>query len=54
MKSRMPPQAYISQEWFQRERELLFKPLWQFAGLKMMLAQSNSFITRTIGGSLWS
>ena len=50
MKSRMPPQAYISQEWFQHERELLFKPLWQFAGLKMMLAQPNSFITRTIGG----
>jgi phenylpropionate dioxygenase-like ring-hydroxylating dioxygenase large terminal subunit len=46
----MPPQAYIDQAWFERERDLLFKPLWQFIGLKVMLEQHNSFITRTLFG----
>jgi phenylpropionate dioxygenase-like ring-hydroxylating dioxygenase large terminal subunit len=50
MLSRMPPQAYIDQGWFERERELFFKPLWQFIGLKMMLSQHNAFITRTLCG----
>jgi phenylpropionate dioxygenase-like ring-hydroxylating dioxygenase large terminal subunit len=50
MRSKMPPQAYIDQAWFDRERELLFKPLWQFIGLKVMLEKHNSFITRTIFG----
>ena len=50
MQSRMPPQAYIDEAWFDRERELLFKPLWQFIGLKVMLEQHNAFITRTLFG----
>jgi phenylpropionate dioxygenase-like ring-hydroxylating dioxygenase large terminal subunit len=50
MQSKMPPQAYIDQAWFDRERDLLFKPLWQFVGLKVMLEQHNSFITRTLFG----
>jgi phenylpropionate dioxygenase-like ring-hydroxylating dioxygenase large terminal subunit len=50
MISRMPPHAYIAQDWFQRERELLFKPLWQFVGLKMMLSRHNAYITRTLCG----
>lgn len=50
MKSRMPPQAYIDQAWFEREQVLFFKPLWQFIGLKMMLSHHNAFITRTICG----
>ncbi len=50
MQSKMPPQAYIDQAWFERERELLFKPLWQFIGLKPMLEQHNAFITRTLFG----
>jgi len=48
MKSRMPPQAYIDQAWFEREQMLFFKPLWQFIGLKMMLSHPNAFITRTL------
>jgi phenylpropionate dioxygenase-like ring-hydroxylating dioxygenase large terminal subunit len=48
--SRIPPQAYIDQDWFERERELLFEPLWQFAALKTMLAQPNAFVTRTLCG----
>ncbi|MDQ2822612.1 MAG: Rieske 2Fe-2S domain-containing protein [Pseudomonadota bacterium] len=50
MQSRMPPQAYIDEAWFARERDLLFKPLWQFIGLKVMLDQHNAFITRTLFG----
>ncbi len=50
MISNMPPNAYIDQAWFERERSLLFNPLWQFVGLKMMVAQHNAFITRTISG----
>jgi len=50
MRSNMPPQAYISEDWFNRERDLLFKPLWQFIGLKMMLSQNNAFITRRLFG----
>jgi phenylpropionate dioxygenase-like ring-hydroxylating dioxygenase large terminal subunit len=50
MQSKMPPQAYLDQAWFERERELLFKPLWQFIGLKVMLAQHNAFIARTLFG----
>ncbi len=50
MRSRMPPQAYIDEAWFARERELLFKPLWQFVGLKVMLDKHNAFITRTLFG----
>lgn len=50
MRSRMPPQAYIDEAWFAREQELLFKPLWQFIGLKVMLEKHNAFITRTLFG----
>lgn len=50
MISHMPPQAYIAQDWFERERDLFFKPLWQFIGLKMMLAKHNAFITRKLCG----
>jgi phenylpropionate dioxygenase-like ring-hydroxylating dioxygenase large terminal subunit len=50
MQSRIPPQAYIDQAWFERERDLLFKPLWQFVGLKVMLDEHNAFITRNLFG----
>ncbi|MCX7277546.1 MAG: Rieske 2Fe-2S domain-containing protein [Burkholderiales bacterium] len=50
MKSRMSAEAYQSEVWFLHERELLFKPLWQFVGLRSMLAQHNAYITRTVWG----
>jgi phenylpropionate dioxygenase-like ring-hydroxylating dioxygenase large terminal subunit len=50
MKSQLPPEAYISEEWFQRERNLIFRNLWQFVAPKMMLAQHNAFVTRNIAG----
>jgi phenylpropionate dioxygenase-like ring-hydroxylating dioxygenase large terminal subunit len=50
MKSKLAAEAYQSEAWFLRERELLFKPLWQFVGLKSMLSQHNAYITRTVLG----
>jgi phenylpropionate dioxygenase-like ring-hydroxylating dioxygenase large terminal subunit len=46
----IPPQAYIDQAWFERERDLLFKPLWQFIAPKTLLDKPNAFITRTLFG----
>ena len=50
MRSRMPAAAYLSHEWFARERELLFRRVWLFAGLKTMLGAHNAFITREVCG----
>lgn len=50
MRSALPPAAYIDETWFARERELLFRPLWQFAGLRTMLRKPNDFIVRRICG----
>lgn len=50
MRSCLPPAAYIDDDWFARERELLFRPLWQFAGLRTMLRNHNDFITRRLCG----
>jgi len=50
MYSRLSSEAYISEDWFLRERETLFRPLWQFAGLRTMLINHNDFITRQLCG----
>lgn len=50
MRSRLPAAAYIDEDWFARERELLFRPLWQFVGLRTMLKKPNDFITRRLCG----
>jgi phenylpropionate dioxygenase-like ring-hydroxylating dioxygenase large terminal subunit len=50
MRSRLPAAAYTDENWFARERELLFKPLWQFVGLRTMLRKHNDFITRRLCG----
>ncbi len=50
MLSRMAPAYYLSQEIFEKERERLFRKLWLFAGLRQMLPEHNSFITRDIAG----
>ena len=49
MRSLLPPAAYIDQAWFERERTLLFEPLWQFFGLKTMLRKPNDFVVRRLG-----
>jgi len=50
LKSLMPPEAYIDEAWFARERELVMKPLWQFVGPKMLLGKHNAFLRRSICG----
>ncbi len=51
MQSTIPAEAYIDDAWFARERELLMRPLWQFAAPRMLLARHNSFVTRSICGT---
>ncbi|RXR02657.1 aromatic ring-hydroxylating oxygenase subunit alpha [Pseudoxanthomonas composti] len=50
MRSRMHPKYYLSQDIFDREQRKLFRKLWLFAGLKVLLPEHNSFITRRIAG----
>ena len=50
MQSIMPAEAYIDENWFARERELLMRPLWQFVAPRMLLSQHNAFVTRDICG----
>ena len=50
MKSKLSSEAYTSPDWFEKEREYFFRPLWQFVGFKMMLEKENSFITKKILG----
>jgi phenylpropionate dioxygenase-like ring-hydroxylating dioxygenase large terminal subunit len=51
MKSQMPPEAYISQEWFEREQAKVFRPLWQFVAPRMLLAKPDAFVRRRLGGT---
>ena len=50
MKSQLPPEAYISQEWFERERDKLFRTLWQFVAPRMLLSKPDAFVRRHLGG----
>lgn len=50
MQTPIPPQAYIDPAWFERERTLLFQPLWQFIAPKTLLDKPNAFVTRTLFG----
>ena len=50
MRSRMLPKYYLSQEIFEREQKKIFRRVWLFAGLKMMVARHNAFITRKVAG----
>ena len=48
MNSSIPPEAYISEEWFKTEQNLLFTSLWQFVAPRALLAKNNSFVRRKI------
>jgi phenylpropionate dioxygenase-like ring-hydroxylating dioxygenase large terminal subunit len=50
MRSRMHPRYYLCSEVFSQEQQKIFRKTWQFAGLKTLLPQNNSFITRKIAG----
>ena len=51
MKSLLPPVAYISQEWFDREQAKLFRPLWQFIAPRMLLDKPDAFVRRRLGST---
>lgn len=50
MKSLLPPEAYISEDWFIKEQDSLMRPLWQFVAPLPLLSQNHAFITRNIAG----
>lgn len=50
MKSLLPPQAYISEQWYEQEQTKLFRPLWQFVAPRMLLSKSDAFVRRRLGG----
>ena len=50
MNSLLPAKAYISEQWFQLDREQLMKPLWQFVAPKMLLKRPHSFVRRNVCG----
>jgi phenylpropionate dioxygenase-like ring-hydroxylating dioxygenase large terminal subunit len=50
IRSSIPPIAYIDPAWFEKERKLFFEPLWQFATLKTLFKEENSYIALDILG----
>lgn len=50
VRSPIPPVAYIDQVWFEKERKLFFEPLWQFATLKTLFKEINSYVVLDILG----
>jgi len=50
MLSRMSPKYYLSDEVFERERHKIFRKLWLFVGLRQLVTEHNSFITRNLAG----
>lgn len=50
MRSLLDATCYTSPEVHAREQERIFRRLWIFAGPRTLLAEPDSFVTRTIGG----
>jgi phenylpropionate dioxygenase-like ring-hydroxylating dioxygenase large terminal subunit len=50
MRSLLDPSYYTSLDIHAREEERIFRRLWIFAGLRTLLGEPDSFITRAIGG----
>lgn len=50
MRSRMHPGCYLDEDIFQREQRKIFRKVWMFAGLKMLVSEHNAFLTRKIAG----
>lgn len=46
----LPQNDYIDPAVFAREQTHIFRKLWIFAGLRTLLAEPDSFVTRNIGG----
>jgi len=45
----LPPRAYTSQDWFDREQEMIFNRCWQFAGMVEDLPAPRSYLCTTVG-----
>ncbi|PON19548.1 Rieske (2Fe-2S) protein [Candidatus Entotheonella serta] len=45
----MPVEAYLSQDWFDREQDALFAQCWQFAGLVEDVTEPGDYITVQAG-----
>ncbi len=50
MQSLLPAEAYIDEEWFVREQNLVMRPLWQFVAPRSLLSEHNAFVRRSICG----
>lgn len=46
---RLPREAYVSEEWLERERKQLFSKTWAFAGVVMDFAEPGDFRTVQVG-----
>lgn len=45
----LPVEAYLSQQWFDKEQELIFSKTWQFAGFREELEAHGDYITVQAG-----
>ena len=45
----LPREAYLSQDWFEREQEHLFERCWAFAGMTDDLPHAGDYTTVTVG-----
>ena len=45
----LPPEAYWSTDWFEREQDLLFGHTWHLIGPADQLAEPGDFVTYTAG-----
>ena len=45
----LPVEAYTSQEWYDKEQELIFGNTWQFAGLVEDIQDAGDYITVQCG-----
>jgi len=48
-RSLLPPEAYWSEAWFEREQDLLFGHTWHLVGSEHELAEPGDFLTYTAG-----
>ncbi len=45
----LPGEAYISEDWFEKEQKEIFAKTWQFAAFEENLAENGSYLTTEVG-----
>ena len=45
----LPVEAYTSQDWFDREQEIIFSKVWRFAGFASDISEPGQFVTAQAG-----